>query len=843
MRCHAPLAASRSAVWLALGAAACSLLAAATVGSTARAEASGAASPRSFEVQPAAITLDGNFARAQVLVGDVDESGRSTPRSRDRTPEARYLSSAPAIFIVSENGRLTAVGNGTATLQVTVDDRSQAIPVTVEGVAERPTIAYATQVQPILSKAGCNLGACHAAQHGKGGFKLSVFGFEPENDYAAIVRDRMQRRTNLIDPAASLFLQKPTMQVAHGGGLRLRKDSTDYQVLAAWLRCGAPAPGQAAPRVVRLRVTPARRVGGRDLRQQLRVEADYSDDTTRDVTAWARYDSTDDGLLQVTDDGLVTAVGQGQAPIMVRFEEHAEIAMFAVPYQDSIELADWRNNNFIDELAADKFRELGLEPSPLCDDATFVRRAYLDCIGTLPSVAETTKFTTSDDPAKRTRLIDRLLGLTGDPELDIYNEPYSAYWTLKWSDLIRNTSNKLGEQGMWSLHNWIRQAFRQNMPFDQFVHELVTGKGSIYSNGPANYFRINSSSTDLTEATSQLFLGVRLECAKCHHHPFEKYSQDDYYAFAAFFARVGTKNSEEFGLFGREQVVLVNPSGEVRNPRSGRTMEPTPLGDEPIDHPLDRRIALADWLTSPENPHFARAVVNRYVSYLLGRGLVDPVDDLRSTNPPSNVELMDALSRDFVESGFDLKHLIRTIMTSRLYQLDSQPTPANATDDRFYSHYRVKRLSAEVLLDAVDLATGTPTKFRNLPPGTRAIELPDAEYPNYFLNTFAKPRRVSVCECERSPDESLGQALHTLNGEIVSGKISDKNGRVAQLLKAETKPHDVIEQLYLAALSRPPTAAEADAAMEFLADSPSPQEFYEDLLWALLNSKQFKFVY
>jgi hypothetical protein len=380
----------------------------------------------------------------------------------------------------------------------------------------------------------------------------------------------------------------------------------------------------------------------------------------------------------------------------------------------------------------------------------------------------------------------------------VYNDQYAATWTLKWSDLIRNESQTLGEQGMWALHNWIKESFRVNRPFDEFVRELVTAKGSIYSNGPANYFRINRTADDLAESTAQLFLGVRLGCAKCHHHPFEKYSQGDYYGFAAFFSRVGTKNSEDFGLFGRESVVLVKSSGSVRHPRTGQVMQPTPLEGEPVTHDLDLRIPLAEWLTAKDNRQFARSVVNRYGGYLLGRGLVEPIDDMRATNPPSNEELLEALTDRFLDSGFDLKQLIRVIMRSRVYQLSSQPTPENASDSKFCSHYKVKRIPAEPLLDAVDAVTGQQTKFKNLPLGTRAIELPDAEYPNYFLTTFAKPRRASVCECERMPDENLAQALHTLNGDILADKIADANGRVAGLLKAK-KPHaEIVEQLYLA---------------------------------------------
>ncbi|MGE3780242.1 MAG: DUF1549 and DUF1553 domain-containing protein, partial [Pirellulaceae bacterium] len=525
------------------------------------------------------------------------------------------------------------------------------------------------------------------------------------------------------------------------------------------------------------------------------------------------------------------------------FEGQAALSTFVIPFGPAPQLTGWHNHNFVDELASRKFQELGIEPSPLCDDATFHRRAFLDAIGTLPSVDETVAFLQSTDPNKRAKLVDRLLGLTDDPTQHTYDELYAAYWTLKWSDLIRNTSTKLGEQGMWAMHNWIRDSFRQNKPFDGFVRELVTGKGSIYSNGPANYFRINNNSSDLAESTSQLFLGVRLECAKCHHHPFEKYGQEDYYGFAAFFSRVGLKRSEEFGLFGGEQVVYVQPTGDVRHPRTGKVLPPTTLDGQSREDEMDRRYGLAEWLTSRDNEFFARALVNRYMSYLLGRGLVEPVDDMRSTNPPSNVELMDALARHFTESGFNIKRLMQAIMHSRLYQLSAAPTENNVGDNRFYSHFLVKRIPAEPLLDAIDRVTSSPTKFQNLPQGTRAIELPDAEYPDYFLNTFAKPRRASVCECERSPDESLSQALHTLNGDVLAAKIGDGKGRIAQLLNEKRSHADVVTQLYLAALGRQPSTAELAASQNHLAASPTPQEYYEDLLWALINSKQFLFVH
>lgn len=797
----------------------------------------GSASAAEWAVKPAQVQLRGLYERAQLLV-----TADATDRAADLTQQVKYTSSNTKVVTVSKTGQLMAVGNGSAEIRIKHGKQTKTVAVTVSGINLKTGFGYLRHVQPILSKAGCNAGACHASQYGKGGFKLSVFGFQPANDWNAILRDRQQRRLNLLEPERSLFLRKPTMQTPHGGGKRLDADSIDYRILAEWIRSGASKPERGFKKVTKINVYPQRRVGKEGLQQQLRVEAVYAGGETRDVTAWAKYDSMDDALLSVNEAGRVTAIGKGQAPIMVRFEGQANIAMFVMPYSTKTPplgkggqggVAGWKNNNFVDKLAAAKFKELGIEPSPLCDDATFIRRAFFDAIGTKPTVEQTVAFIKSKDPKKREKLIDQLLGLTGDPKQDIHNDQYAAYWTLKWSDLLKVHSNTVGEQGMWALHNWLKGSFRTNKRFDKFVTELVTAKGSIYSNGPANYFRINRNGSDLTESTAQLFLGIRLQCAKCHHHPFEKYSQADYQNFARFFSRVGTKTSQEFGLFGRESVVVVRPTGNVKA---------SPLDGDAVTHPLDLRIPLAKWLTSSKNEYFAKNIVNRYVSYLLGRGLVEPVDDLRETNPPTNVALMNALADHFVKSGYDLKQLIRAIMVSRLYQLSSDPTPANSADRRFYSHFKVKRITAEPLLDAVVKVTGTPTKFKNLPPGTRAIELPDAEYPNYFLTTFGKPKRASVCECERVPDENLSQALHTLNGDTLQTKITAKTGRLAKLLKAKTPHPKIVEQLYLATLCRYPTKKEQSACAKLLKESPTAKEFYEDLLWALMNSKQFLFV-
>jgi hypothetical protein len=787
-------------------------------------------------VSPPAVTLTGNFARAQLLVANGTGDGAD-----DLTGSATYQTSDPKIVTISPGGRLLAVGNGNANITVTVSGVTKSVPVTVSSMSDRPEIGFVEHVMPVLSKAGCNAGACHASQYGKGGFKLSVFAFSPNDDYTAIVRDGFGRRSDLEDPAHSLFLLKPTGAVPHEGGKRLQSGSVDHQLLIQWLKNGAPRPNPAAPAVTALKVEPSRRVGPAGFGQQLQVLATYADGRTVDVTHWAKYDSLDDSVLRVDADGRVRTVGKGQGAALVRFEGQAAISTIVVPQGGAVDLAGWTDANVIDKFAAAKFREIGIQPSGLCDDATFLRRAFLDATGTLPTPEQAKAFLDSNDPAKRQRLVDQLLGLTGDPAQDIHNNDYAAYWALKWSDLIRSNSAQIGEQGMWALHNWLTDTFRQNMPWDRMVRELVTAKGSTFSNGPANYFRIASNPQDLTEATSQLFLGVRLQCCKCHNHPFEPLTQTDYYAFAAFFARVGNKPSQEFGLFGNETVILNRPDGEVGHPKTGKVLPPTPLHGKPVDPKADRCRELADWLAAKDNPYFARNLANRLFAYLMGRGLVDPIDDLRATNPASNPELLDALTHEFIQGGFDQKKLMRLILTSRLYQLESRPTKTNAADAKFYSHYEVKRLPAEVLLDAIDQATGSRTKFDKVPLGTRAIELPDAQYSNYFLKTFGKPRREAVCECERVSEPNLAQALHTLNGDQIEAKIAAADGRVATLMNAKKSPDEIITELYMATESRRPAAEELSACKSLM--TGDAKAFYQDLLWTLLNAKQFQFVH
>jgi hypothetical protein len=795
----------------------------------------GATASAGYVVTPSAPTLNGNYDRVQLLV----TADGAAERAADLTHQAQFRSSNSQIVAVDATGQLLAAGDGKATVTVAVAGVEHAVAVTVQGVTAAPRISFSEQVMPILSKAGCNAGACHGSQFGKGGFKLSVFGFAPANDHLAITRDDFGRRLNRTDPAQSLFLLKPTGAVSHGGGTRFAAGSVDHRILMSWIAGGAPGPDAKAPKLAALHVEPARRIGAEGFTQQLRVVASYDNSATRDVTRWAKYDSTDEGVVGVTPTGQYRTVGVGEGAVMVRFDGQAVIANVVVPGSGVADLSGWKDQNFIDHFAAAKFRETGLTPSPLCDDGEFLRRAFLTAAGTTPTVEQAKAFLDSTDPNKRARLIDRLLGLTGDPAQDVFNDAYAAYWTLRWADLLRSNSDVLGQPGMWAEHNWLMASFRENKPMDRLVRELITAQGTTTGSGPANFYVAFATPSARAEATAEVFLGVRLQCAQCHHHPFETLSQADYYSFAAFFARVATKPSADYGRLGAPKVILVRPEGEVVLPRTGKVMAPAPLDGKPVAKTPDRRTALADWLTAPDNRLFARNIVNRYFAQMLGRGLVEPVDDMRATNPPSNAELLDALADDFVKNHFDVKHLLKTIMNSRLYQLDSEPTASNAADSRFYSHYRVTRLAAEPLLDAVNAATGVPTKFAKTPLGMRAIDLPNGEYDNTFLKTFGKPKRADVCTCERVSDPNLAQALHTLNSEAITAKIANAKGRIAGLIAAKKPPAEVVTELYLATLSRRPTEAEQKLCTELLAQSPDAASFYQDLLWSLINSKQF----
>ena len=797
-----------------------------------------------LHVNPQHARLYGNLSRLQVQVTGTTSRGRQ----QDLTRAASYKVSPPPLASVSKTGMVTPLASGTGTLAVRHGNEVVQIPLTVTGIHPQPSVSFTRDVIPILSRAGCNQGACHGAQFGKGGMKLSLLGFAPEQDYAPIVRDDFRRRVSLLKPEDSLILRKALMEIGHSGGRRFQRNSYDHQVLTAWLKAGAPAPVESEPQVVNLTFSPETRTYRVDEGQQLRVMAHYSDKTIRDVTRTARYDALGEGVATVTDDGYITAVGKGQAAVMIRYAGQAKVSHVLSPFSDRVDLAGFEPNNFIDVHVKSRWQRLGIQPSAECTDAEFIRRAFLDSIGTLPPVEKVKRFLSSNKDGKRAELVDELLGLTGDAKRDLYVESWSAYWALKWGDLLRNNRKQTGVGGMWSLSNWVRRSLRENMPVDQFVREIITAQGSTLQNGPANFYRIARKPTDLAETTAQVFLGVRIQCARCHHHPYETYSQSDYYGLAAFFTRVGTKNNSKFDVLGGDSIVILRSSGSISHPRLGKTMAPTPLAGEPIDTEgvRDLRRPLADWLTDSDNRLFTRNIVNRIWSYYMGSGIVEPVDDLRATNPASNPELLDGLGDHLVETKFDLRQLMRAIMTSRVYQLSSKARPGNADDRRFYLHYNIKRLPAEVLLDAIDSACGTHEPFNGVPLGTRAIELPDPNFDSYFLDTLGRPQRVVACECERTADPNLAQVLHIANGEFLSRKLADKEGRISQLTKDsdlanKDHAHLAIQHLYLATYSRTPSHDELLKCQQVISRAPNPREGLEDLLWALLNSREFLF--
>ncbi|MFN4261874.1 MAG: DUF1553 domain-containing protein [Gemmataceae bacterium] len=785
--------------------------------------------PQALEVFPASVNLDGPRAFQRLGVVGRYADGRQWDLSR----EAKIVSSNAAIVRVDGQGVVHAAGDGQATLTIQAGGQSATVPVTVRQAQAEIAVDFTREVIPVLTKAGCNQGACHGAQHGRGGFRLSLLGFDPEFDYFQIVQSAEGRRIVVSDPERSILISKPALVMEHAGGERFQTTSPEYQLLKQWLADGVPEPKVTDPQVTRLEVWPPRRVMVPGERQQLVARATWSDGRVEDVTWTAQFDTLNDATAEVSSQGLVTAKERGETHIMVRFGGMATVMQVTSPYTYMCNSPPLPTNNFIDDQLNAKWRDLGLIPSELCSDEEFFRRIHLDTIGTLPAPADVLAFLADPDPNKRAKAIDRVLDR---PE-------FVDYWAYKWGDLLRINRSQLQEKGMWSFHNWVRAAMRDNRPIDAFVRDIITAEGSTFTEGPANFYRIANSAPDWSENTTQIFLGVRLQCAKCHHHPFEKWSQDDYYGMSAFFVRLGTKNSQEFGLFGRETVVYLRPIGEQTHPRKGGVVKPHPLGGADMDDEFDRRRLLAEWMTAPDNPYFARNMVNRFWGYYMGRGLVEPLDDMRETNPPSIPLLLDALAADFVEHKFDFKHLLRVIMNSRAYQLSSRGTPGNEMDasNVYYTRYTVKRLSAEQMADALDFATGTREKYPGLPLGTRAIQLPDTQVRSFLLDVFGRPPRKITCECERSTQPNIAQALHLLNGDFINQKIEAGTGRIAQLVQAKKPLPEIIDELYLVTLSRPPRAEERTAALAGIAAAPTPREGVQDLLWALLNSREFQF--
>jgi hypothetical protein len=782
-------------------------------------------------VYPPKIALTGPRDDQRLGVLGIYADGQVWDHSRD----AVFSSSDPKTASVTPGGLVQPAGDGQVVISVAVAGQKAMVPVSVTKASLDTPVSFTQEVQPILTRLGCNQGACHGSQHGKGGFKLSLFGFDPMFDYAQIVQSAEGRRVVVSDAESSILLRKPTLTMEHGGGLRMTVKGREYERIKMWLEDGAPEPSLKDAHVVGLEVWPSQRLMVLGEQQQILVKATWADGKSEDVTATAKFDTLNESIAVVTASGLVTARGKGETHIMVRFMGQATVVQITLPYARLDNFPKLAVHNFIDDKLIAKWRDLGLTPSPLASDEEFFRRIHLDTIGTLPTPQAIKQFLADQAPDKRQKAIDKVLDR---PE-------FIDFWALKWGDLLRINRDFMQDRGMWSFHNWVRAGVRDNKPIDEMVRDIVTAEGSTFTEGPANFYMVARLPADWSEAVTQTFLGVRVGCAKCHHHPFEKWSQDDYYGMAAFFVRLGTKNSQEFGIFGGEKVVYLKSAGEQTHPRKGGLVKPHPLDGADVDDPIDRRVKLAEWMTSKNNPFFAKNIVNRFWGYYMGRGLVEPLDDMRATNPASNPELLDALAKDFVEHKFDLKHVVRTIMNSRAYQLSAAVAPGNAADagNIHYTRFTVRRLTAEQFADAVDFATGTREKYAGMPLGTKAIQLPDTRVKSFLLDVFGRPSRQIVCECERTVQPNIAQAMHLLNGEFLNKKIGAATGRVEKLLKAKTPLTQVVEELYLVTLSRLPRAQEMERALYWIGRAPNQREGVQDLLWVLMNSREFMFNY
>lgn len=690
--------------------------------------------------------------------------------------------------------------------------------------------SFRNDVIPTLTRMGCNSGACHGSQYGKGGFKLSLLGFDVDADYDAIAKAVKGRRVNLGSPAESLILRKPTLTLPHGGGLRFAPRSQTYNLLLGWIAGGVPAPTADDPRLVSLAASTESRTLQPGETFAVQVEARFSDGSVRNVTEVCRLEILKETVAEVSPQGEVTAKGGGgRTALVARYMDQTAVVHISVPYVETAADFDFQPRNYIDELAAVEWKQLGLRPAGLSSDTQFLRRVYLDLIGVLPTEEEIRKFIADTNPEKRARVIDELLER---PE-------YEAFWTLRWGDILRVTRQGMGLKPMWNFHRWLKRNHRENRPIDEMVREILVARGQPESQDVAAFFKMTRSPEEAAEAVSVAFLGLRLGCAKCHHHPFEKWGQEDYYGMAAFFARVDQKPNLDFAM----PTLRLKPTGFVRHPRTHEVIRPKTLEGEVFGYEGDPREHLAEWLTSKRNPWFAPNFANRYWGYLMGRGLVEPLDDMRETTPPSMPVLLGALSEDFRRSGFDQKHMLRTIANSRVYQLDSEPPPGSRADGSFYTFYAPKRLMAEQLLDAVNYATHVPDTFAGLPENTRAIELPDPGIASDFLDTFGRSRRLVPCECSRDNETNLTQVLHLMNGPYLQKKIASPEGRVAALFPL-LPTQQVVSNLYYATVSRPPSDWEMEQAVSLVGGAPSSEEkrqVLEDLLWVLLNSREFLF--
>lgn len=794
-----------------------------------------------LKIVPGDTTLSGPGAGQRLLVVEMDGGDVVA----DWTPKATFSIDGKAARVVE--GVVRPVSDGEATVTAKVGGRVVSTKVRVAGMKGDHEYSFRNHVTPVLTRAGCNSGACHGALAGKGGLKLSLRGYDLDSDHFVLTRQAGGRRLDRDAPEKSLLLRKPTAAVAHGGGQKLDPAGNDYRVLAEWIAAGAPGASAKEATITRIEILPATSVLRPGDVLRLVVRAWYGDGHSEDVTDWAKFTSSEEQVANVSLDGRVSVVGHGEAAVSVWFSNLVASARVLAPFPNQVAPGAFDKagrSNFIDDHVTAKLKRLNLPPSGPCADEEFIRRVYLDAAGILPTPEEVTGFLADDSADRRAKLVERLLK----------RDEFVDYWAYKWSDLLLVTTRRLPQPAVWAFYQFVRQSVADDKGWDRFARDVLTSTGSSLRNGATNYFVLHKDVSELTETTSLTFMGTSIACARCHNHPLERWTQDQYWSMANLFSRVGLKNGDRAGSVH----VQSQREGEAYHPRRGVAMPPTPLDGKPLplDGTTDRRKYFADWLTAKENPYFAKALVNRVWRNFMGRGLVEAEDDLRETNPPTNAELFDALANDFVAKKYDVKALIRTITNSAAYQRSSRPTKGNEADDRFQSRYLARRLTGEVILDGYSQVTGVPTTFTHLntnardavtaydgfPRGLRALQLPDSLVVSSFLDAFGRPERSQTCSCERSQDASVGQALHLNNGKTLNDKLRDEKSVLTRWLKLADA--EIVDRLYLSALSRRPTAREKESLTRLLREAEAEggrREAVEDLFWGVLTSREFVF--
>ncbi len=776
-------------------------------------------------VYPTSIHLTTLRDRQGVIVQATSADGLT----RDVTAEATFAVEHPDRAVI-EGGMLRPIADGDTALKVTVGETTLTVPVHVERAAEDPPISFKLDVMPVFMRSGCNTGSCHGAARGKDGFRLSLFGFDPDGDHHRLTREISGRRLNLALVEESLLMEKSVNDVPHTGGAKIKKGDPYHATLLRWLESGAEKDPGPVPAVVKVEIDPPTAVlDGENATQRFIVRAKYADGTDRDVSNLAVFSSNNDNSAVITQDGVVTAKNRGEAFIMARYDTHTVGShVIVLPKALAFQWANPPANNYVDQLVNAKLLKLRINPSELCTDEEYLRRVSLDICGTLPTSDEYRSFMASADPAKREHLVDSLLE----------RKEFVEMWVMKWSELLMiRTSQQISYKAMLLYYTWLQQQIQSNVPVDAMVRDLLSARGGTFASAATNYYQNETDTLKVAENVAQVFMGMRIQCAQCHNHPFDRWTMDDYYGFANFFAQIGRKPGED----PRETIVFNSGGGEVKHPIGGRVIPPKFLGGEAPDTAgKDRREVMAGWLTSPGNTFFSQNLVNIVWAHFFGPGLINDVDDVRISNPPVNKELLEELARRFVDYKYDFKKLVRDICISRTYQLSTKTNETNATDERNFSHALLRRVRAEILLDMVTSATETRNKFSGLPLGARAVQIADGNTSTYFLTTFGRANRGTVCSCEVKMEPNLSQALHLLNGDTVGGKIQ-AGGLVKKMLDANQPPEAIIDEMYRRTMTRMPTEKERAGLAKVVAEDPSPQQALEDGFWALLNSREFVF--